>query len=490
MQVIEELGEVTYTHTYTLTLKAMVCATTLIIVLMAGLYAFLGLPPGLDTYYGILYFHSIGIGIAALATFLVISIFNLQKYEPPIDFPIAYRAFAAVVFAAVGGIFYLNPILDAAVPDIPLGLFVVAFIVIGDVGGALLVQLLIFPRKLAGTYDPKIKALPPRMWPQYVLRMIPSRKEFSLYSKAGTAYWLVLVSVASAFVAGLVGVANLWIMIFGPGVFSIFVPQFGDLGTFQAALVGSHSHEMGIAIMAGVVALVAQRFRVQDLKGLRKNVAKFGLLVSSIGIIAISIVLILEAAVAFAPPAFFSSGPGGVNGMAGDDTVMTIVALGAMIALIPLALTKLNGKSSWKDGVRLALLGAWVVAVLNSVLEGFYIEFHADAFGSTLTANHEVFKNVNPMFGIFTLAAFSLVFVAVDYYSVGGTLRRISGWVGGLGLIVAALGSSLYVFMDPSIGGLGYWLYILGVVVIGVSAIAASGAVYQAKILKVARKEA
>lgn len=489
MTTIEELGEVTYTHTYMLTLKAMSCATTLIIVVMAGLYAFLGLPPGLDTYYGVLYFHSIGIGIAALGTYLVISIFNLQKYEPPIDFPMAYRAFAAVVFAAVGGIFYLSPMLDAAVPDIPLGLFVVAFILIGDVGGALFVQLVILPRKLAGTYDPKIKALPPRMWPQYVLRMAPSRKDLSLYAKAGAAYWLVLLSVGSAFVAGMIGIVDLWVRIFGAGVFSGFVPIFGDLGTFLDAMVGSHSHEMGIAIMTAVVALVAQRFRAQDLKGLSKNVARFGLWITSIGIVAISVVLILEAAVAFAPPTFFQSGPQGVNGMAGDDTVMAIAALGAMITLVPLALTELNGKSSWKDGVRLALLGTWVLAVMNSVIEGFYIEFHEDVFGSTMSANHDVFANVNPMFGIFTLAAFSLVLLAVDYYSVEGTLRRVSGWVGGVGLIVAALGSSLWVFSDASIGGLGYWLYILGVLVIGVSALAASGAVYRAKILRVSRTE-
>lgn len=489
MKTIEEVGEVSYTHTYMLSLKMMTWTTTLIIVVMAGLYVFLGLPAGLDTYYGILYFHSIGIGIAALATYLVISIFNLQKYEPPIDFPISYRAFAAVVFAAVGGIFYLNPILDAAVPDIPLGLFVVAFILIGDVGGALFIQLVILPRKQAGTYTPKMKAFPPRMWPQYVLRMVPTRKEFSLYSKVGAGYWLALFSVGSAFIAGLIGVVNLWVMIFGASVFSGFVPLFGDLGTFLGALGGSHSHEMGIAIMTGVVALVAQRFMVLDVKGLRRNIANVGLWVTSIGIIAISIVLVLEAVVAFSPPAFFSSGPEGVNGMAGDDTIMTITALGAMIALIPLALTKLDGKSSWKDSVRLVLLGTWVAAVVNSVIEGFYMEFHADVFGSTLTANHDVFININPMFGIFTLAATAIVLLAVDYYVVAGPLRRMIGWVAGVGLIVATLGSSMWAFSDPSVGGLAYWSYILGVLVVGVSALAASGALYMTKITKVSRSE-
>jgi hypothetical protein len=489
MKTIQELGAVTYTHTYMLSLKLLTSATILIMVVMAGLYVFLGLPPGLDTYYQILYFHSIGIGIAALAVFLVISIFDIQRYEPPIDFPMAYRAFAAVIFAAVGGIFYLSPILDAAVPDIPLGLYVVAFILIGDVGGALLVQLLLLPRKQAGTYKPRMKEFPPRMWPQYVLRMVPSRKEFSVYSKAGPAYWLVVLSVGSAFVAGLIGVVNLWIRIFGPGVFSGFVPAFGDVGTFVGTLSGSHSHEMGIAIITGVVAMVAQRFKVLDMKGLRKNAAKVGLLVTSFGIVAISIVLVLEAVINFAPPTLFQSGPGGVNGMAGDDTTMAITALGAMIALIPLALTKIDGKSSWKDSVRLALLGTWIAAVINCVVEGFYIEFHEDIFGSTLATNHAIFSDVNPLFGIMTLLAVALVLLAVDYYEVGGILRRVTGWVAGVGIIVAILGASLYVFVDPSTGGLSYWLYILGMFVLGVSALAATKGVYSARISKISRTE-
>ena len=180
-------------------------------------------------------------------------------------------------------------------------------------------------------------------------------------------------------------------------------------------------------------------------------------------------------------------GPQGVNGMAGDDTVMSITALGAMIALIPLALAKLDGKSSWKDSVRLTILGTWVAAVVNSILEGFYIEFHEDIFGSTMAANHAVFSNVNPMFGIFTLAALALVLLAVDYYEVGGMLRRVTGWVAGVGLILATLGTSLWTFIDPSIGGLPYSLYVLGVLVIGVSGLTATGLVYTAKVTRISR---
>ena len=99
---------------------------------------FLRAAPGLDTTNEVIFFHSIAIGIATIASYLVISIFELQKYEPPLDFPMSYRAFGAVIFAAVGGLLLLSPDLSNLLPDVPLGLFVVTFILIGVVGGATL----------------------------------------------------------------------------------------------------------------------------------------------------------------------------------------------------------------------------------------------------------------------------------------------------------------------------------------------------------------
>jgi hypothetical protein len=483
MKAIVEIGEVSYTHAYMFSLKMITYVTISIMVVMAGLYVFLGLPAGLDTFYSVLFFHSIGIGIAALATYLVITIFELQKYEPPIDFPISYRAFGAVIFAAVGGVFFLNPTLYAALPDIPLGLMVVAFILIGDVGGALFIQLLILPRKRAKTYNPNVPIS------HYFMRLMPTGKELSLYYNAGAGYWLALFSVGSAFIAGMIGIVNLWMMIFGAGIFSFLIPFFGDADTFISALVGPHSHDMGIAIMTGVVALVACHFKALDGKGLRKNVANIGLWVTSIGLVAITIVMILEAVINFAPPTLFQGGPQGVNGMAGDDTVMTITAVGAMIAFVPILLVKSDGKkSAWKDSVRLVLLGTWIAAVLNSVVEGFYIEFNEDVFGSTMSANHEVFKNVNPMYGIFTLAALALVLLAVDYYVAEPQQRRMIGAVAGVGLVVATVGTSLWTFMDPTIGGFAYWSYIAGALILGVSALLAAGAISKTKITRVPRR--
>jgi hypothetical protein len=143
---------------------------------------------------------------------------------------------------------------------------------------------------------------------------------------------------------------------------------------------------MGLAIMAGIIALVAHRFHVLGLSGLKQNAARVGLGIASIGVVATTGVFLAVAFFNYSPPILLTGANGG-NGMAGYQTVMSLIALGAMISLVPLAVTKLNGKSSWKDSVRLALLGTWVAAVLISVPESFYVEFHEDLFGSIPSAN-------------------------------------------------------------------------------------------------------
>lgn len=447
----------------------MTYVTILVIVLMAALYAILGLPPSFDTYYEKMYFHSIGVGIAALATYLVISIFDLQKHEPPLDFPISYRAFAAVFFAAAGGFFYLSPVLDAWFPDIALGLYVVAFILLGDVGGALYIQLMFLPRKLAGSYSSKETG---GLSMRYFLRMLPSRKDWDAYAKMGAGYWLAVITVGSAFIAGLIGFVNLWVRIFSVSFFANYVTWLGlDAQGFLDATLDPHSHEMAVAIMASVVALAAQRFGFFDLTKWKRSLARIGLWVMSIGVIAMTIVFLAISFLNYSPPTLIPSGPEGINGIAGDDAVMSIIGLGAIIALVPLALTKFKGKSSWKDSVRMALLGTWIVAFVINVIQAFFIELNEDMFSTALSANDVVFSELQPMFGIFLLTAIALVLLAVDYYRVSGLLRRVAGWVAGVGILIALVAGALWVYLDPMTGNAFYWSHILGVIVIGISAI-------------------
>ena len=464
MAAVGEISQGTRLREYKISFKAATWATMLVLVVMAGLYAILGLPPSLGGFYSDMYFHSIGIAIAALASYLVIVAFDLRKHEPDLDFPLHYRALIAVLFGAVAGVFFLNPDVNAALRPIPMGLLIIGFLFLADVGGALLVELWILPRKLAGTYNPKAN---------YLFRMFPAnRKDLHAYRKMNAAYWLAFLAVGSAFVAGLIGIVNLWVLTFGPSIFAGYISFLGlDQARFLDATLDPHSHEMALAIMAGVIAVAAQQFRVLDLSGLKRGVARLGLWVSSLGVIAMTVVMVAIAFANFAPPTLLAGGPGGVNGIAGDDAAMTVIAVGALILLVPMALTPLGAerKRSWRDAVRLSLLGSWIFAVLVSVIAGFYIEFHEDLFQSGLAANDAIYGQLQPMFGVFVLTGVALVLLVVDAYGIERTPRRVIGWMAAVGMVVATAGAFSWAFIDPTVDSASFWAHVLGVVIIGVS---------------------
>ncbi len=95
MAVVGEVSQGLRLREYRISFQAATWATILVLVVMAGLYAIIGLPPRLGTFYSDMYFHSIG--IAALAAYLVIAAFDLRKHEPELDFPLHYRALMAVL---------------------------------------------------------------------------------------------------------------------------------------------------------------------------------------------------------------------------------------------------------------------------------------------------------------------------------------------------------------------------------------------------------
>ncbi len=481
MATVDEIVATTHTHEYKVTFKSAVWGTIIATVLMSALYAVFGLPPGFDSYYEVMFFHSIGIGIAALAVFMVIVAFDLRKYEPGLDMPLYYRALSAVLFGAIGGILFLVPDTQG-LRGLPMGFTFLGLLMIADAGGALFIELLLLPRKKAGVYAMNYELRPVPTQMGYLSRMLPLRKEDrAAYRHMSMSYWLVLVSVASAFVAGILGFVNLWVMTFGPGIFSGYLSFMGPNYDILGATLDPHSHEMALAIMAGVIAIAAERFGVLRTAGVREKVAKLGLSVSLAGVAGMT-VLFLAIAVANVDPGTWFGANG--NGLAGDDMVMSIIALGAMIALVPLALTprEADGKGSWKDPVRLSLLGTWVAAVVISVVAAFYIEFHQDVFQDT--ANDAVFGELQSLFGVFLLTAVSLILLAVDLYKVEGSSRRLVGWAAGLGISVGTAGAMAWAFIDPSTGGIPFAIHLLGIGLTGVAAVVSAVAIHAVAVPK------
>ncbi len=463
-----------YSTQHRLPLKTLAWSTVAITLVMAALYALLGFPVSLvNSFYQSMYFHSIGIGLAALAVYMVIGAFDLEVNEPKIDFPLSFRAWVAVLFAAGGGIVYLFPGLNAALPDVGFGMYIVAFILLADVGGALYVELMLMPRKRFGGYNPKAG---------YFRRMFPFTKDMrKAYAGLGPAYWLAVATIGSAFIAGLIGFANLWVSVFGPSFFSPVIAYLGtDAPGFLGATLDPHSHQMALAIMAGVVAIAVQQYGVLDaLSGIKKNVARTGLWIAFAGVIAFTVVFLDIAFNNFSPPTLFANGP---NGIAGDDMTMSVAAIGAMILVVPMALAKVGpeGQPFWKDSVRLSLIGTWVLAVLVNIGAGFWVEMHQDAFQTTLSANDAVFGQLQSLVGIFVLTGAALVLLAVDAFKVSSAWRRYIGSGMGVGLLLTTVGGLAWAFVDPNTGFM-FGTNLLGLTFIGLAGALTMASVFRAK---------
>jgi hypothetical protein len=180
-------------------------------------------------------------------------------------------------------------------------------------------------------------------------------------------------------------------------------------------------------------------------------------------------------------PKLFSSGQGGVNGLVGSHLVMSIVALGAMILTIPMAMTRLGDqKPFWNDALRAMLLATWVAAILVNVIEGFYIELHQDVFQTKLIANQNIYGQIQSLVGIFVLAGAAMILLAIDYYNVRGLQRQIVGCIMAPGLALSVSGGFAWVFVDTTKGSWPFWTHIIGVVLVGLGALLSMALIYSA----------
>jgi hypothetical protein len=469
-----ELRAITSTHEYAFPMKLLASWTLAITAVMGGLYFLVGFPPAFDTYFEKMYFHAIGIGIAALVAYLVLDVFELEADEPALDFPIRYRAFLAVIFGAAGGLVFISPAVSNALPDVGVLLFVVAFLLIFDVTAALLVELIILPRKRAGVYESRS-----RNFADYVGRIIPFRPaDRAAYHGLGVGYWLAVISIASAAIAMVIGFINLWVRAFGPSFFAGYMGWLGlDAQGFQAATLDPHSHMVAIAIIALIVAVAIVRFGVLDAESrLRRRVASLGGWIAFAGVILMTLVLGAVAFLNFAPPTLFTSGPDAVNGIAGDDLVMSIVFVGALIVAAAMA----GDRRIARSGLRLTILGTWAASVAITAVVGFYIELNEQQFGGTLAANDHAFSAAHPMTGIFVMIVLSLALLLVDFYAVPGRARKLAIATGALGLVAATAGTLLWTLVDPSTGGFAFGLYIAGIALAYVTVLVAGLAVRSA----------
>jgi hypothetical protein len=152
-------------------------------------------------------------------------------------------------------------------------------------------------------------------------------------------YVTAALAAASMFIAAIMGHLAGWIMEFGPnfppliGSYSHFA-GFSSSDDFAGALVGSHSHEMAVAMMALIVVLLALQFGYGIRKGISRALATTGMIMVAVGIIVMPAMYVTAAFTTWSPPAWFVSGPGGANGIASDDVISGILVMGGGVLVV------------------------------------------------------------------------------------------------------------------------------------------------------------
>jgi hypothetical protein len=406
-----------------------------------------------------LYFHSIAIGIASLLVIFVVMAFGIDRYEPSIDFPIAYRATLATIIAAVGGFLYLRPIFHAWLAPLPILLMFIGFLLLADVGGALLLELYLLPGKLTGRYDSKSN----------ILGMVPrwsNLPKWADFKRMDGTYWLTFVTGIATFIAGIMGFVVFWLQYLvvdfhvSSSLFNGYIAWMGGAAAMVGGVMGPHSHVIGITVMVGVVAVTAKWFGVLNLSGWKRNLARAGMWVSGIGVAVMTLTYILEGFTQVfpsGPPLLLSNngtGPislfafGVTNGIAGDDSTMFLASLGALIMLVPLMLADIRGKPAWKDPIRMAVLGTWIMAFIATPLEGFIIEFNEGIWHGTPL---DISFGSQQYFALFGLTMVAGAFLAVDFFQDKAGLRKSIAWFGTAITALTVAAGLAYTYVDPGV---------------------------------------
>lgn len=389
-------------------------------------------PPG---YARVMFLHGLLIGSAGLLALLACAVLRLRSRHAQVW--IVGGVLFATILAAAGGIF------DRSIPgsEVPMWVQIFGFFALDEILLVLLVAI--------------------------VAEWRAGRRELTM-AVSGLA-------AGSMFAAAVIGHLAGWIMEFGTG----FPPVIGSYATaagfasgddFAGALVGSHSHDMAVAIMGFAVVLVAVQFGATAFTGAARAVVRLGLGMVGLGVAVMTVMYVAMAFSTWGPPTLFVSGADGANGIAGDDVVTGVFVMGGGLLV---AAGLLAGHAVQSRPIRLAALWAWILSFATVVIAGFAIEMNEAYFGAgdpsaAGAAKDAVFTWFHQDIGLFLLPAIVLVMIAVERLAKG----EQPAWIGAVtiaGTSIAFLGGLTYIVVDPATYGPGYVLSAMGLLLVGVA---------------------
>jgi hypothetical protein len=393
-------------------------------------------------YWRVMYLHGLLIGMVGLLALLTCSVMQLTSHHTR-SWIVGGVLFATIV-TAIGGIW------DRTIPgsEVAMWVQIAGFFALDEILITLLVGLAIEWRK--GT--PVSRTLP---------------------------FWAAGFGAASMLVAALMGHLAGWILEFGnsPGIIGSYASSVGlSLDDFTANLIGSHSHEMVVGVMALTVAIAVRQFGFDRLAGAARGIARVGLTMVAVGAVLMTVMYVAMGFTTFDPGMWFTSA-NGTNGIAGDDIVTGVLVMtGGLIALLAFA-TAARDRAGWlfHHPVRLAATWAWVLSFVTVVVAGYAIELDEVRFGAggaaPAAANDAVYTWLHQDIGLFLMPALVMVMLVVERL-IAPRFQHWIGWAAIIGSSVTFIGGMVFVFVTPALHGAGYDLATIGLLIVGVALLA------------------
>ena len=152
---------------------------------------------------------------------------------------------------------------------------------------------------------------------------------------------------------------------------------------FTENAVTGHSHLMLISVMAGIVSLAPAVYGYAKWLRREKMLSTAGFLVMIVGLLGSIWIYIVSGVGNLSPPTLWASGP---NGLASDDALTGIVALGAVLVLLSLVMYAMKAKTKdgrplVRDPLFLAVVSSWLFIYILIPITGYYIEFNESFYG-------------------------------------------------------------------------------------------------------------
>ncbi|HEV2581126.1 MAG TPA: hypothetical protein VGT44_09755, partial [Ktedonobacteraceae bacterium] len=220
-----------------------------------------------------------------------------------------------------------------------------------------------------------------------------------------------------------------------------------------------------------IISILAVQFGYNRRQGISRVMAQVGMAMVALGTVVMMVMYVGSALANWSLPTMFVSGPAGANGIASDDVVTgTLVMGGGLLVAFSLVLVR----SCWRRPVRLAAAWAWLLSFATVVVAGFAIEMNEAYFGAgdpaaQGAAKDAVFTWLHQDIGLFLFPTIALVMLAVErlinpYHPAR---HRWIGWTAIIGTTITFAGGLIFVFVDPSLHGVGYIISTAGLLIVG-----------------------